>query len=205
VYFIQDAVVTEEDILLARSNWNMIVGDTSPAYKHAKDTIPNFEPASCVSWFYTIFYERLFNVHPMCQPLFTTGLVGQGKFLVKMMSITLSQLGDQSKFCTTMEGLAKSHCERGVRGVEFGIVGDVLFYSLMKTLGDEFTIEAEYSWKKIYSVMLRIIVPLCISYERTGVLPTVELSSQSNSKSASAMNTSATKNTVASNQVMENA
>jgi hypothetical protein len=106
----------------------------------------------------------------MCRPLFTSGIVSQGKFLVKMVTFILNCIKHQGKFKTTMQELAMRHCERGVRGVEYGIVGDVLFYSLHKTTGPLYTLEVENAWKKIFSSMLSIIVPLCVEYERTGVV-----------------------------------
>eukprot|EP00341_Mesodinium_pulex_P016249 CAMPEP_0116963160 /NCGR_PEP_ID=MMETSP0467-20121206/47735_1 /TAXON_ID=283647 /ORGANISM="Mesodinium pulex, Strain SPMC105" /LENGTH=233 /DNA_ID=CAMNT_0004651715 /DNA_START=21 /DNA_END=722 /DNA_ORIENTATION=- len=170
VYYIHDGAVTKEDIEVARQSWGYIIEDKSPAFIENKKN-PDFDQSSCISWFYGIFYERLFNVHPMCQPLFTSGLVSQGKFLVKMVSLTLNCLLNREKFQKNMEELALRHCERGVRGVEYGVVGDVLFYTLHKCLGNEaFSLETETVWKKIYSAMLSIIVPLAIEYERTGMV-----------------------------------
>lgn len=88
-----------------------------------------------------------------------------------MMSLTLNCIANKSKFAKSMEDLALRHCERGVRGVEYGVVGDVLFYTMRKTIGlDAYSKEVELAWVKIYSAMLAIIVPLVIEYERTGVV-----------------------------------
>jgi hemoglobin-like flavoprotein len=165
-----NAVVSDRELSLAKASWNLIIEDKSPAYVQQKASNPNFDHASCISWFYSVFYDRLFDVHPMCRPLFTTGIVSQGKFLVKMVSMTLSCITKKEKFTKTMEDLAMRHCERGIRGVEYGIVGDVLFYCIKKSCGDTFTLEQENAWKLIYSSMLQIIVPLCVEYERTGVV-----------------------------------
>jgi hemoglobin-like flavoprotein len=166
---VQDAEINEDDIKLAKDSWNNIIEDRSPAYVENRGS-PGFEHTSCISWFYSIFYERLFNVHPMCRPLFTSGIVSQGKFLVKMVSMILNCLKDKTKFIVAMQELAMRHCERGIRGVEYGIVGDVLFYSLQKSTGSIYTIEVERAWKKIFSSILTIIVPLCVEYERTGAV-----------------------------------
>jgi hemoglobin-like flavoprotein len=162
--------ITDTDINLAKSVWSSIIEDRSPLYLEEKMKDSNFPHSSCISWFYSIFYDRLFNVHPMCRPLFTSGIVSQGKFLVKMVTFILNSLKHRSKFTTAMQELAKRHCERGIRGVEYGIVGDVLFYSLQKTTGILYTLEVEIAWKKIFSSMLAVIVPLCVEYERTGVV-----------------------------------
>jgi hemoglobin-like flavoprotein len=97
------------------------------------------------------------------------GIESVGAFLVQMVSMSLSQLRDPTKFKKTMTSLAARHCERGVKASEYGVIGEVLFYSLKKCLGEEtYTTSVEISWKKIYSVMLREIVPLVVRYERTG-------------------------------------
>lgn len=170
VYYINDAVISDRDLTLAKGAWLQIIEDRSEEYLKQKREDPSFDHASCISWFYSVFYARLFNIHPMCRPLFTSGIVSQGKFLVKMVSLILNSVKKKEKFVKTMEDLAMRHCERGIRGVEFGVVGDVLFYSLQKTIGITYTLEVETAWKKIFSSMLAIIVPLCIEYERTGVV-----------------------------------
>lgn len=168
VYYVKDCVVKQEDIDLVKIGWNKIVKDQAEPYLKLKASSEN-APTSCISWFYTCFYERLFDIHPLCKPLFTTGLVSQGTFLVKMISITLKQLGDPDNFQKIMEGLALRHCQKGVKAVEYGIVGDVLFHTMARVEGpNEYTAEVHMSWRKIYSAMLRIILPLCIQYEKGG-------------------------------------
>mmetsp|Transcript_20893 Transcript_20893/g.21562 ORF Transcript_20893/g.21562 Transcript_20893/m.21562 type:complete len:211 (-) Transcript_20893:45-677(-) len=169
VYYTHDAVVGDHELQLAKISWSYIIEDKSPAFHEVKKD-PNFHQASCISWFYSIFYERLFDVHPMCRPLFTSGIISQGKFLVKMVSLILNCLKNKEKFVKTMEDLAMRHCERGIRGVEYGVVGDVLFYTLQETSGGLYTPAVEACWKKVFSSMLAIIVPLCIQYERNGKL-----------------------------------
>jgi hemoglobin-like flavoprotein len=161
--------ITPQDLTNAKASWNLIIEDESPLYKElVLDLTFRETHHSCITWFYSEFYRRLFDVHPACRPLFSTGLVSQGKFLVKMVSLSLACITHREKFTKAMEDLAMRHCERGVRGVEYGIVGDVLFYSLQKVTGSAFTLQVEDSWKRIYSAMLAIIVPLCIEYERCG-------------------------------------
>lgn len=169
VYYTHDAKITNEILETAKQSWLMIVEDRSPAFlKMKKD--PSFEMASGISWFYTMFYERLFDVHPMSKPLFKNGMVSQGKFLVKMITLTINSLKYPEKFKKTMEDLAMRHCERGVKAGEYAIVGDVLFWVLERSLGPAYTVEVEDAWKKIYSAMIQIIIPLCVEYERSGIV-----------------------------------
>lgn len=171
VYYIPKAEVTTRDITACQNVWNLIVEDKSDAFTEFKKNDPSSAPETCIIWFYHVFYERLFNVHPLCRPLFTKGVESVGAFLVQMVSMSLSQLRDSQKFEKTMTSLAARHCERGVKASEYGVIGEVLFYTLQKCLGpNAYTPSVETSWKKVFSVMLRIIVPLAVRYERTGKL-----------------------------------
>jgi uncharacterized membrane protein YgcG len=82
-----------------------------------------------------------------------------------MISLTLNQLHDPMNFQIIMRGLALSHCQKGVRSVEYGIVGSVLFHSLKKVLAEEYTEAVHQAWVKIYSAMLSIIVPMVVDHE----------------------------------------
>jgi hemoglobin-like flavoprotein len=166
VYYM-DEPVTIYDIELATRSWNLIVNDTSPKYMKLKSDGLIDQP-SCLSWFYISFYERLFDVHPLSRKLFTTTVNSQGKFLVMMISSCLKQLDHPERFSASMIALAERHCEKGVRSNEYGIVGDVLFWTLQKCLGPEsYDEETERAWIKIYSSMLKHIVPRALHYEKT--------------------------------------
>ena len=91
VYYTEEEI-TEQDLNLAIDCWQHIVSDTSPEFKMKKETDPSFQFSSCVSWFFSNFYARLFDVHPMCRSLFKTGLQTQGRFLISMVSLCINQL-----------------------------------------------------------------------------------------------------------------
>jgi hemoglobin-like flavoprotein len=170
LYYVPNCVLTVRDVQCCKGGWNQILQDTSPEYTRQKLN-HDFKFSSCVSWFYHIFYDRLFDVHPLCKPLFVNGVDSIGKFLVQMMSMSLNQLEDKDKFKKSMQELAVRHCERGVKSVEYGIVGDVLFYSLAISLGHEvYTPAVDSCWKVLFSTMLHEIVPLCIAHERRGMV-----------------------------------
>jgi hemoglobin-like flavoprotein len=170
VYYIPNAEVNTRDVTACQNVWNMILEDQSPKWLERVQSGDKKYP-SCITWFYNVFYERLFNVHPLCRPLFTKGIESIGSFLVQMVSMSLSMLRDNAKFKRLMAELAKRHCERGVKASEYGIIGEVLFYSLRVCLGETvYSTSVETAWKKIFSVMLKEIVPLCVNYERTGII-----------------------------------
>jgi hemoglobin-like flavoprotein len=167
-YYISDAVSARET-KVCQKTWNFILGDTSPVFLENLSN-PDFiafqqkHGTKCLDWFVFIFFERLFDVHPTCRPLFrdTSHLKMP---LSKMISFALSQTRDQKKFRSLMRNLAIRHCRRGIQAVEYGIMGSVLFYTLEVCLGlEQYNTIADNSWKIVFSSMLRCIVPECVKY-----------------------------------------
>eukprot|EP01040_Poterioochromonas_malhamensis_P008009 gene8009-8657_t len=160
VYYCDDMLTTEEDILVERA-WNLVLTDGAFSYRLKAQR----SHSSCIAYFYELFYNRLFDVHPGARDLFKD-IQSQGKFLVKMISLGLSEKVDQKKYTDTLTKLAEIHNERGVKAVEYGIVGEVLFWTLRAILGpQEYSNELNGAWVKIYSRMLRVMVPIAIAYE----------------------------------------
>ncbi len=112
--------------------------------------------------------------------MFKGGVVSQGNFLVKMLSLSLTLLNDQTKFYDTLYKLAENHCKKGIKAIEYGIVGEVLFYSLKKVLGSEYSKEVHRAWIKIFSRMLKIMVPVAVAFElKSGAAQSDRFSEQS--------------------------
>lgn len=113
--------ITKDEHQMALASWEAILNDKSEEFLANKGT-PGFEYSSCVIFFYDMFYTRLFNVHPMSRNLFKNGMKSQGKFLVKMITLALSEINDSDKFDKTLIKLAEVHNQRGVKAVECEII-----------------------------------------------------------------------------------
>lgn len=188
VYYI-DEKLTEEESKTAADAWNLILNDKSPEYLRRRSSEPNFPYNCCVTFFYDGYYSRLFDIHPNCRPLFKNGMKAQGRFLVKMITLSLSEFEDPERFDRTLVKLAEVHYERGVRACECqflsslniflwlnsllffidGIVGEVLLWSLRNALGPTiYTLAMHRIWVKIYSRMLTTILPIALALEMKG-------------------------------------
>ena len=99
------------------------------------------------------------------RPLFKNGLVTQGRFLVKMITLILSELNDDSRFSDSLYKLVVVHNKKGVKASEYGLVGEILFYTLRQCLGPAYTVQVSRVWIKVFSRMLRVIVPKAIALE----------------------------------------
>jgi hemoglobin-like flavoprotein len=166
VYYTCDAI-TKEECDAALEAWQMISNNEAPNY--LKQQLESIEFATAyptaMSYFSDLFYSRLFDVHPFSQNLFKD-VRSQGKFLTKMISLSLTEFYDPTKYELTLRKLAEVHNERGVKAAEYGIVGEVLFWALKRVLGTEvFDAFLHIAWVKIYSRMLRTMVPVAVAHE----------------------------------------
>jgi hypothetical protein len=116
LYFTNEKI-SQDEHESAKSSWNLILNDTSPKYLLLKKDA-EFEYSSCITYFYDSFYARLFELHPLAKGLFKSGIKSQGNFLVKMISLALTELNESLKLKNTLVKLAEVHNERGVKAIE---------------------------------------------------------------------------------------
>jgi hypothetical protein len=114
IYYTAEEMLPEQR-KLASDSWNLILNDTIPDVDARKKNDPEF---TSVTFFYDSFYARLFDIHPMSRELFKTGMKAQGKFLVSMITLSLSELDNPEKFNTALVKLAEVHYHRGVKASE---------------------------------------------------------------------------------------
>jgi hypothetical protein len=114
IYYTAEEMLPEQR-KLATDAWNLILNDTIPDIDARKKNDPEF---TSVTFFYDSFYARLFDIHPMSRELFKSGMKSQGKFLVSMISLSLSELDNPDKFNTALVKLAEVHYHRGVKASE---------------------------------------------------------------------------------------
>lgn len=122
VYYLE-TTLSEEERKNAENSWNLIlheklnsVTSSSGMNSSSNAKTPRLAYHSCVTQFYDTFYQRLFDIHPLCRKLFKHGMKAQGKFLVKMISLSLSD--DNEGFQHALTKLAEVHFHRGVKAVE---------------------------------------------------------------------------------------
>lgn len=116
VYY-NDEKVGADEKESATNVWKAILNNNAPEFLRQKKIDPKFPHASAIVYFYNSFYARLFDIHPLAKDLFRD-VKSQGKFLVKMISLSLSEDQDPKKYESTLIKLAEVHNDRGVKAVE---------------------------------------------------------------------------------------
>jgi hemoglobin-like flavoprotein len=160
VYYV-DEIITVGDIASASVSWNLIVNNTAPGYM-----LSTTHHMNAISYFFDIFYTRFFDIYPAAKTRFKSGIRSQGKHLCCMISSALTTITDDDKIKENMIYLTEVHHKRGVRTIEYGIMGDVLFWSMKKICGDEvYNVATHRAWVKIMSKLLKYIIPHALSLE----------------------------------------
>jgi hemoglobin-like flavoprotein len=165
LYYTEDPV-TPADLIRARKSWNLILDDESPAWKRSKSD-PSFSEISCLSQFYTVFYNRLFEIHPASKPLFKGNIQIQGKALAKIISFLLKEHKDPVLLNSVLVDMANRHIHNyGVKAHEYGLMGEALLYGVAHCVGkEEFDDETANAWVRIYSMVISITVPMHVRHE----------------------------------------
>ncbi len=164
--YYNDEPLTQADILLAKECWSLIVNGKTESFEELRK-VSRFGYSEGADIFKELFLIRLFDVHPGARSLFTSESIRSGKFIGSMIDMALRQLDDPKSFREKIVFLAHDHIQRGIRTEEYPRVGQVLLWTLQRVLGPNiYNREAEIVWQKIYSSMLKIIMPLSIHFER---------------------------------------
>jgi len=169
VYYVEGVTdaVSEEDIDLAAKSWDMLMTDTAPSWLRRKEMIDaeGIETSHLV-WLMDAFYDRLFDVSPSSKALFKGNMKAQGKALIGMMSLAVSVLRQPEKLIPALQDLARRHAQYGVVAQQYGIVGEVLIWSLGFVLEESFNDQTKTAWLKIYCLMLKFIIPAALEEEK---------------------------------------
>jgi hypothetical protein len=118
--FYSKSELTMEEREAANAAWKQIVNNKSQHFLEirAQQNDPNFPHVTCLEYFYDIFYNRFFDVHPSCKTLFKKSINKQGSFFARMISLLLGDIDDQEKWRKNLENLAHIHNKMGVKAVE---------------------------------------------------------------------------------------
>jgi len=150
MYFIKNVVVNSEDITLAKNGWDLLLSGNLPAYIESRSNASD-DARDVLPWFSKILYDRLFDVNPISRSLFKDDNKVQVRVISAIIAYALSQLKNPQKFRITMARIGTSHMKMGVTPMQFGIIGDVLFWSLSFAMRALWTAELRFAWVKIFS------------------------------------------------------
>lgn len=107
----------------------------------------------------TIFYDKLFEIAPEVEPMFSgANMPEQGKKLMTMIGTAVRGLTNMEKLAPAVAQLGQRHVAYGVKKEHFTPVGEALIYTLEKGLGDYWNEELKSAWVKTFTVLAETMI-----------------------------------------------
>jgi hemoglobin-like flavoprotein len=100
-----------------------------------------------------LFYDRLFEIAPEVQPLFTGDIKEQGRKLMTMLATAVASLDKIDQILPAVQELGRRHGTYGVRDEHYGLVGEALLWTLERGLGNDFTPDVKDAWAVVYGTL----------------------------------------------------
>jgi nitric oxide dioxygenase len=106
-----------------------------------------------------MFYERLFEIAPEVQPLFSSDLTEQRRKLMMTIGIVVSGLHEYDELEEVVRQLGGRHAfDYGARPEHYPLVGEALLWTLGQGLGPAFTAELEAAWSAAYEMVTQTML-----------------------------------------------
>jgi len=105
----------------------------------------------------SLFYNRLFELDPALKPLFKGDMTEQGKKLMSMIGMVVTNLHRLDSLVPAVRDLGRRHAGYGVEDRHYDTVADALLWTLEQGLGDAFTSETRAAWTHCYSTLAGVM------------------------------------------------
>ena len=100
-----------------------------------------------------LFYTRVFEIDPALKPLFRNDMRIMGRKLMQTLVFAVNALNSQGEIGEQMQILGKRHTTYGVKQADFATIGEALFWTLKKDLGESYTPEVDEAWRAMYQML----------------------------------------------------
>jgi hypothetical protein len=165
-FYLEGAVVTDDDVDVARFSWSMIVEDASPEFYRLKTRPKGFEYRTCKTWFFdqfSVLAAESGRVPP--SPLSDATPRIKESAINAMVDMLLSMFVDKTaeERLVALRELAIVHSEaRGVRCYQYSQVAETYLKTMQKCLGSGYNEDIDAAWKRIFSATFKVLLPLAI-------------------------------------------
>lgn len=107
-----------------------------------------------------LFYDRLFELDPDLEPLFTGDMAEQGEKLMSALATVVGGLKSWQRVEPVVRELGQRHVGYGVKAEHYETVGAALLWTLEQGLGDAFTDDVKSAWTSAYEEIAEYSSPL---------------------------------------------
>ncbi len=100
--------------------WKLITSNKAPGFIAQKESNPHFPYTLCSEYFYSIFFERLIDIHPTSKNLFSKNSQRMRQSFLSSFGMILNLMDDSdpTKFKRCLVNLANVHNKIGIKAVE---------------------------------------------------------------------------------------
>lgn len=105
-----------------------------------------------------LFYNRLFEISPETQSMFTGDMKEQGNKLMAALGTVVNGLTSLDEIVPVVQELAVRHVGYGVQPWHYDVVRDALIWTLQQGLGEVFSPEVEDAWYAAYALLASVMV-----------------------------------------------
>lgn len=105
-----------------------------------------------------LFYNRLFEISPETQSMFTGDIKEQGNKLMAALATVVNGLTSLDEIVPVVQELAVRHVGYGVEVWHYDVVRDALIWTLQQGLGEAFSPEVEDAWYAAYALLASVMV-----------------------------------------------
>ncbi len=165
--YIRQATLSLFEIEVLRESWKLILNNTAPGFHNEllriqKDhhCCPMENVTTCRQWFVEVYHNRLVTICPDMEHFFYKGYMTEARTL-KFYDAAIVLADQKAFFDEMMTTYALRDCVIGIRPIEYGYMGEALFYALSIVLGECYN---DIVWRKLFSVMLDQLIPKHIEY-----------------------------------------
>ncbi len=100
-----------------------------------------------------LFYNKLFELDPGLEALFTTDIKEQGKKFMASLTLAVKGLDNLDELVPVVQGLGRRHADYGVKPTHYGTVAEALLWTLEQGLKGDFTAEVKEAWTAVYTLL----------------------------------------------------
>lgn len=104
-----------------------------------------------------LFYDRLMEIKPETNVLFSQNHVEQVKALMETLSIVIDKLDDPYSIIPVYQSMGKTTVGYGVLESDYQSSQSALEWTLEYGLGLEFTSEVRYAWSQAFQLMYSML------------------------------------------------
>jgi hemoglobin-like flavoprotein len=105
-----------------------------------------------------LFYDRLFQIDPGTEALFSGDIAAQGRKLMGALKTTVAGLDRFDQLVPVLKIMGQRHVSYGVEFKHYESVAKALLWTLKQGLEDAFTPATEQAWAKAYGALAEVMM-----------------------------------------------